>query len=108
MSANIDPQFFPDEQKENYLFSQIVQTRPGERYLPSPVVGRGLGISGLALSKIASSVLVELMDGSKVNIGLSIKYEAKGQKVMGYSRKNDRGWEYSQKAYTLLQEYLVR
>jgi 5'-3' exoribonuclease 1 len=70
-------------------------------------VSRGLGISGLALSKIASSLLVELMDGSKLNIGLSIKYEAKGQKVMGYSRKNDRGWEYSQKAYTLLQEYLV-
>ncbi|KAJ9097377.1 hypothetical protein QFC19_006846 [Naganishia cerealis] len=105
-TMTVDLAFFPDEQKENFVFTQIVHSRPGERYLPSPVVGRGLGISGLALSKIASSFLVEMQDGSKSNIGLSIKYEAKGQKVMGYSRKNDRGWEYSQKAYTLLQEYL--
>ncbi|KAJ9125140.1 hypothetical protein QFC22_000094 [Naganishia vaughanmartiniae] len=107
-TMTVELAFFPDEQKDNYAFSQVVRSRPGERYLPSPVVGRGLGIQGLALSKITSSFLVELQDGTKSNIGLSIKYEAKGQKVMGYSRKNDRGWEYSQKAYTLLQDYLTK
>ena len=61
-------------------------------------------MSGLALSKICSSLLV-LFNDQRVNIGLNLKFEAKGQKVLGYSRKGDAGWEYSQKAVDLIQEY---
>lgn len=44
-------------------------------------------------------------DGSKVNLGLSLKFEAKGMKVMEYSRKDGRTWEFSDKALALIRSY---
>lgn len=64
-----------------------------------------LGVSSRALSKITSSFMVVCSDGNKSNLGLSIKFEAKGLKVIEYSRKNDRYWEFSEKAIQLLHEY---
>lgn len=57
-------------------------------------------------------------DGVKHNLGLSIKFEAKGLKVVGYSRKNEgirggagggarQNWEYSDKAIELIREYMI-
>lgn len=46
-------------------------------------------------------------DNSKTNLGLCLKYEAKGLKVMGYTRKGGRSWEYSDKAVDLVREYQV-
>lgn len=43
----------------------------------------------------------------KINLGLSVKFEAKAQKVIGYSRKKDRYWEFSQTAVALIKEYKV-
>lgn len=43
----------------------------------------------------------------KVNAGLNLKFEAKGQKVLGYTRKSEGGWEYSEKAISLIAEYKV-
>ncbi|KAK8854783.1 hypothetical protein IAR55_003522 [Kwoniella newhampshirensis] len=97
--------FFPTESKENVHFSQLVAHRPAGQYYPSPVLSRRLGISALALSRITSSLLVMLEDGSKTNIGLSLKFESKGLKVLGYSRRNDRGWEFSEKTAQALMEY---
>lgn len=57
------------------------------------------------MARISSSVLVQLGDHHKINVGLSLKFDAKGMKVLGYSRKNDRGWEFSQTAYELCAEY---
>lgn len=45
--------------------------------------------------------------GKKENVGLSLKFEAKGLKVIDYSRKNDRYWEFSQKTVDLLKDYKV-
>lgn len=73
-------------------------------YSPAHSLGRVVNMSGLALSKICSSMLV-LFNDQRVNIGLNLKFEAKGLKVLGYSRKGDGGWEYSQKAVELIQEY---
>lgn len=61
-------------------------------------------MSGLALSKLTSSVLVTLGE-AKTNIGLSLKFEAKSLKVLGYSRKGESGWEFSNKAIELIKEY---
>ena len=49
--------------------------------------------------------MVQLEDGSKTNVGLSLKFESKGLKVLGYSRRNDRGWEYSETAAQALERY---
>lgn len=68
-----------------------------------------LGISALALSRITSSFMVITSDGQKSNLGLSLKFEAKGMKVLDYSQKSasGRGWEYSEKAIQLIRNYKV-
>jgi 5'-3' exoribonuclease 1 len=70
-------------------------------YYPSWQVARTYGFHPLALSKITSSLRVE-STGVRLNLGLNLKFEAKKQKVLGYSRKSESGWEYSQKAVDLI------
>jgi 5'-3' exoribonuclease 1 len=65
-------------------------------------------MSGRALGRITSSFLVILGNNQKANLGLNLKFEAKGLKVVGYSRKNDRNWEFSQKTVDLIKEYKAR
>jgi len=43
----------------------------------------------------------------KINLGLSVKFEAKARKVIDYSRKTDRYWEFSQTTVALIREYKV-
>jgi 5'-3' exoribonuclease 1 len=59
------------------------------------------------LSKITSSFSVRV-DDSRVNLGLNLKFESKKLKVLGYSRKGASGWEYSQPAIQLIQQYMIR
>jgi 5'-3' exoribonuclease 1 len=85
-------------------------TRQAERltpYFPSYVVARQLHMPPLALSKLTASFNVS-SSGLKLNLGLNLKFEAKKQKVLGYSRKSQNGWEYSQKAVDLLAQYMVK
>jgi 5'-3' exoribonuclease 1 len=49
--------------------------------------------------------MVITSDNLKHNLGLSMKFEAKSLKVVDYSRKEGRHWEFSDKAIQLLQEY---
>lgn len=51
--------------------------------------------------------MVITSDGQKTNLGLSLKFEAKALKVIDYSRKEGRHWEFSEKAVELLREYKV-
>ena len=66
-----------------------------------------VGISGRALGKITSSFMVITSDEQKTNVGLSLKFEAKALKVVDYSRKEGRHWEYSERAIDLIREYKV-
>lgn len=52
--------------------------------------------------------MVLTSDNQKINLGLSLKFEAKAQKVLDYSRKDGKFWEFSDKAVELLREYRVR
>ena len=76
-------------------------------YTPSFAVARMLGLNPLVLSKITSAFHVVLEEG-KVNLGLNLKFEAKQMKVLGYSRKGNTGWEFSEKAIQLLQQYMMK
>ena len=76
-------------------------------YSPSYAVARLLGLNPLVLSKITSSFQVMLND-SRLNLGLNLKFESKKLKVLGYSRKGATGWEYSEKAIQLIQQYMIR
>jgi len=89
-------------------FKQILGTRIQNRYYPAHVVADRLSISSHGISKLTSAFMVLSKDGSKVNIGLSLKFESKGLKVMDYTRKEGKGWEYSDKAMNLIHEYKVR
>lgn len=76
-------------------------------YTPSYAVAKMLGLNALVLSKITSSFQVTLND-NRVNLGLNLKFEAKKLKVLGYSRKGATGWEYSEKAIQMIQQYMIK
>lgn len=105
------------EEKLNVQIKQIQSTQEPDigrkrlnienreiRYLPSYEVGKLLGINGLVLSKITGSFMVK-DKGRKLNIGLDLKFDVRRLKVLGYSRKNQKFWEYSHLAIDLLKEY---
>ena len=76
-------------------------------YTPSYAVARLLGLNALVLAKITSSFQVT-NDDQKVNLGLNLKFEAKKLKVLGYSRRGQTGWEFSNKAIDLLSQYMTK
>jgi 5'-3' exoribonuclease 1 len=87
------------------VFTELVATRPSGHYYPSHILCRRLGLNGLQLSKICSTLMVKLENDGKVNIGIPMKFESKGLKVLGYTKRNDRGWEYSETAARALERY---
>ncbi|KJA19823.1 hypothetical protein HYPSUDRAFT_143219 [Hypholoma sublateritium FD-334 SS-4] len=97
--------FFPSEKAENDKFKTIVESRKSSRYYQSFKAADQVGITGRALGKITSSFMVITSDGVKNNLGLSLKFEAKALKVINYSRKEGRNWEYSQNTVDLIREY---
>ena len=87
---------------------QIVQAaEQSTPYTPSFAVARMLGLNPLVLSKITASFSI-MLEGTRVNLGLNLKFEAKKLKVLGYSRRGPTGWEFSQKAIELVQQYMLR
>lgn len=78
------------------------------RYSPSYAVSKMLGLHPLVLSKITSAFSVSALGLPRLNLGLNLKFESKKLKVLGYSRKSDKGWEFSDKAVALLSEYMVK
>lgn len=85
-----------------------MNNRKASRYLPSFKAAEIIGISPRALSRITSSFMVVAgNDKQKINIGLSLKFEAKSLKVVDYTRKDGRHWEYSDKAAELVKDYKV-
>ncbi|KAJ6155482.1 hypothetical protein N7470_006048 [Penicillium chermesinum] len=75
-------------------------------YTPSFAIARSLKLNPLVLAKITSAFSVDV-EGSRVNLGLNLKFEARKLKVLGYSRRGESGWEFSQKAIDLIQQYMI-
>ncbi|KAG5652989.1 hypothetical protein H0H81_002814 [Sphagnurus paluster] len=99
--------FFPSDKAENDKFKAIVASRQSSHYYPSFRAAEMVGVTGRALSKITSSFMVISSDNHKTNLGLSLKFEAKALKVIDYTRKEGRHWEFSEKAIDLICEYKV-
>ncbi len=102
----VDLAVYQNQAKENAAIQTLVRSRVSDFYYPSHVVSKMVGLHPLALSKITSSMLLTWKD-QKVNVGLNLKFEAKGQKVLGFSRKNISGWEFTDTAVALIQDYKV-
>lgn len=74
----------------------VYQMERDTPYTPSYAVARNLQLHPLVLSKITSSFSVNI-GGLRVNLGLNLKFESKKLKVLGYTRKSESGWEFSNK-----------
>lgn len=108
---------YTDNQKVNIKVNKIQATAEpniGKRrlevenkeikYLPSFQVSKLLKLNPLFLSQITSGFMLE--DGNKkVNIGLELKFEARRQKVLGYTQKYGKVWEFSPLAIQLIRNY---
>lgn len=75
------------------------------RYLTSYDAAKVLKINGLFLSKITGAYMLKDKKGGRTNVGLEIKFDARRLKVLGYTKKNGRFWEYSPLAIELIKEY---
>ncbi|KAF9470744.1 hypothetical protein BDN70DRAFT_845719 [Pholiota conissans] len=107
LSADLD--VYPSDNSENNDFRAIVIGRKSSDYYSFYNAANLARITTLALAKIASSFLVITSDGAKSNLGLSLKFDAKGLKVIGYSQKSESGkWDYSQKTIDLVKEYKTK
>ncbi|SRR6266851_592330 len=100
--------FSPSDKLENEALKTAVAEGSATRYLPSFHVAEMLAMSKRALSRVTSSFMVLVADGQKVNLGLSIKFEGKGMKVINYSNKNGNVWQFSDLAIDLIRDYKVR
>lgn len=78
------------------------------RYLTSYEVSKQLKVNGLFLSKITGSYMIRDKSGGRLNVGLDIKFDARRLKVLGYTRKNSRFWEYSPLAVQLIRDYRTK
>ncbi|KAK5137759.1 hypothetical protein LTR08_007331 [Meristemomyces frigidus] len=83
------------------------QAERSASYKPSYAVAKLLRLHPLVLSKLTSAFSV-MSSGLRLNLGLNLKFESKKQKVLGYSRKSQNGWEYSPKAVDLLVQYMTK
>ncbi|KAK6833246.1 hypothetical protein PG987_007940 [Apiospora arundinis] len=86
--------FVPHESKYAARFSTVAK----------PVVAMGDSLGNYETA-ITSSLFVYTVGNMKVNLGLNLKFEGRKLKVLGYTRKSNRGWEYSATAQHLIMEY---
>ncbi|KEP50583.1 putative exonuclease Kem1 [Rhizoctonia solani 123E] len=95
----------PDERAEIDKFRALAKENIAGSYVWARQISSALKISGLALSRVTSSLMITTNGNQKMNLGLSLKFEGKSMKVLGYSRKSDHGWEFSERAIQLIQDY---
>ena len=95
--------------KESVEFARdiVKQSEREKAYFPSFRVATLVKMKPLTLSKITSSFSV-FTGETKWNLGLCLKFEARRQKVLGYARRVPEGWQFSEKALSLIREYKAR
>ncbi|EAQ86489.1 hypothetical protein CHGG_07742 [Chaetomium globosum CBS 148.51] len=97
------------EKREPDFAKRIIHdAQKGMHYMPSYMVAKQLDLHPLTLSKITSSYFIRTVGDLRVNLGLNLKFEARKQKVLGYSRKSQTGWEFSPAAVHLILEYMTK
>ncbi|KAF9778851.1 exonuclease II [Thelephora terrestris] len=98
--------YFAQDKDENEKFKNLIREQVSESYYPLRDVAEIVGLSPKVVSKLTSRVMAVDGDRSgKMNLGLSLKFEGRAQKVVDYSRKPDRYWEFSQITVDLIREY---
>jgi len=105
----VDIQILTLKVKESVDFARdIVKKSEAEKpYFPSYTVATLVNLKPLPLSKITSSFSV-VVGETRLNLGLSLKFEARRQKVLGYSKRVPEGWQFSDRALALIKEYKTK
>ncbi|KAI1285345.1 5'-3' exoribonuclease 1 [Halotydeus destructor] len=75
-----------------------------ENYMANFAMAQYLGISGHALSRITGTILVRRGE-SKVNIGLNLRFNARGEEIAGLSKKTENVWLLANKVHDIVKEY---
>lgn len=83
---------------------RVEEQGEGGRWYPSWEAAQRVGVSGRVLGRVTSAFMV-VAGRDKVNVGLSFKFEARGIRVVGYSRKAANGWEFSEEAVQACRRY---
>jgi len=106
----LDIQILTLKNKESVDFAKdiVKESEKDKPYFPSYTVATLVDMKPLPLSKIMSSFTVVVDGTTRLNLGLSLKFEARRQKVLGYSRKVAEGWQFSNKALALIREYKTK
>lgn len=78
------------------------------RYYPSYEISKQLKLNPLLFSRLTTAFFIEGPTNQRVNIGLELKFDARRQKVLGYTRRfpNSKFWEFSPLAVNLVNEYM--
>ncbi len=97
----------PKTKEPEFSRAIIRRAEAANPYTPSFAIAKQLGVHPLVLSKITSSFQVLTSAGLKLNLGLNLKFEGRKLKVLGYSRKSNTGWEFSNLAVALIANYMV-
>lgn len=98
--------FMKDMTQEQEIIRQLVRRRAQDTYYPSADVAHKLRVSSISLAKLTSSMSV-VDHNQRYNVGLNLKFEARGRKVLGYSRRTQKGWEFSERAVDLVRDMLT-
>ncbi|XP_065061196.1 5'-3' exoribonuclease 1-like [Rhopilema esculentum] len=88
------------------------QTKLSDRYFSLDAAARRVGLSSRLLSKITGNILVTKnsasMSESRTNIGLKLKFSGRNREVLGYARRDEEGWSFSENAIDVLCSYVQR
>eukprot|EP00835_Amoeboradix_gromovi_P000648 NODE_24_length_36516_cov_0.652470.p1 type:complete len:1168 gc:universal NODE_24_length_36516_cov_0.652470:9695-6192(-) len=80
-------------------------TADSAQYLQPRAICKRFNISGLLLSKLTSTLKCRY-NNRLVNLGLNMKYQARGLKVINKSRMVNDRWEYSSELVEILRQYI--
>lgn len=80
-------------------------------YKPGYVAAQQLGIESYFMSRLAGTFLIQTSpkgssNPNRANIGLNLKFSRKNEEVLGFTKRKDNTWLYSEKAIKLLDTYL--
>ncbi|KAJ9063813.1 exonuclease II Exo2 [Entomophthora muscae] len=82
--------------------------RASVQYLPLRDLSKQLRCSPSGLSRITSSIKLQLSAGKGTNVynvGLGLKFEGKGEMAVEYCRRGAKGWEFSPRGCALISSF---
>ncbi|KAJ8021757.1 5'-3' exoribonuclease 1 [Holothuria leucospilota] len=91
------------------------------QYYPAHVLAKKLAVSSHLVSRITGTIFIskgpppstgvdqDIKSGSRINVGLNLKFNKTSEEVPGYTKKFEEGtsWQYSNKLLDVLREYVV-